>query len=883
MTCGPASGMATIVSGVQPVPATMCGGGGITVGVGGGDDSCMDIGIEKMINLEKMVQVKLQMLREYRNQESQSDVIQREKNNTEGTLMRYFAKQLFIKINHRISPYQKEAQFPFLSHFLYVVDVQEDMVKVINNKCSTVEEMVDQFTDQKISGIFYSHDDDTKLAELLKSQQLRLCMALKILCSYVGRLLNGEKWNDLQWSSWSDTLPDTPPPDVRSPILNYLQEYEPPVNEELIATKSWRDQQAGGSRSIPQSPTASRRHQSVSSLSSVIPRSQSDDANIGHSTVSINSISKRGASFCSSRKNRPAPIIIRSVHDDTDSDHSKSRSSSVSQSPRTPNSVWNFQMAHSIKHRFSTKQLLISIACDHCHRLMFIGLKCKECGFKCHKKCSANVTPSCGLPEELLTIFKKTYERKSDGAHGLMRTTSEPSDFANQIQKPSQHRSQGNIHICERTKDIVGRHHDSGSITSSASSMSSSPFQSDSPAGTPADVNVMKFSFDVPETFIETVSSTTDTIKSTDTVTHHEEGGEQSKSSTEKSDASTVSYPEEEYDAIDELHEQISGVVPKHVKLRDRGSLMSEWAIPFSEVDMGELIGEGRVGKVYRARWHGEVALKILCLENPTAAEKEDFKYKVQGLRRTRHENLILFMGACMEPPQLAIVCSLCKGSTLYTQIYHNGNTFYDAKLIDIIKQISHGMSYLHAKGIVHRDLKTKNIFLEGNKVVITDFGLISMADVKVANSKRPNHLIIPRGWLCYQAPEIIRVLDPRHPGAEVPKYTNKTDVYSFGTVWFELLAGHRPFDKFTTEPIIWQIGRGYKQPLSEVEISREMKDIFNMIWNYTPEDRPSFHEIIKAIETIPKRKLIRSPSQPTYLLTSATNSRYMNAIITDY
>ena len=46
-------------------------------------------------------------------------------------------------------------------------------------------------------------------------------------------------------------------------------------------------------------------------------------------------------------------------------------------------------------------------------------------------------------------------------------------------------------------------------------------------------------------------------------------------------------------------------------------------------------------------------------------------------------------------------------------------------------------MSYLHAKGIVHRDLKTKNIFLEGNKVVITDFGLISMADVKVANSKR--------------------------------------------------------------------------------------------------------------------------------------------------
>lgn len=46
-------------------------------------------------------------------------------------------------------------------------------------------------------------------------------------------------------------------------------------------------------------------------------------------------------------------------------------------------------------------------------------------------------------------------------------------------------------------------------------------------------------------------------------------------------------------------------------------------------------------------------------------------------------------------------------------------------------------MSYLHARGIVHNDLKTKNIFLENNKIVITDFGLISVADVKVVNSKR--------------------------------------------------------------------------------------------------------------------------------------------------
>ena len=46
-------------------------------------------------------------------------------------------------------------------------------------------------------------------------------------------------------------------------------------------------------------------------------------------------------------------------------------------------------------------------------------------------------------------------------------------------------------------------------------------------------------------------------------------------------------------------------------------------------------------------------------------------------------------------------------------------------------------MSYLHARGIVHKDLKTKNIFIENQKVVITDFGLLSEADVKVFNNRR--------------------------------------------------------------------------------------------------------------------------------------------------
>ena len=105
----------------------------------------------------------------------------------------------------------------------------------------------------------------------------------------------------------------------------------------------------------------------------------------------------------------------------------------------------------------------------------------------------------------------------------------------------------------------------------------------------------------------------------------------------------------------------------------------------------------------------------------------EAFKHEVASFRKTRHENLVLFMGACMKPPHLAIVTSLCKGSTLYTHIHLRKDKFNLNRIIAIAQQISQGMGYLHARGIIHKDLKTKNIFYENGKIVITDFGLFSV------------------------------------------------------------------------------------------------------------------------------------------------------------
>lgn len=83
---------------------------------------------------------------------------------------------------------------------------------------------------------------------------------------------------------------------------------------------------------------------------------------------------------------------------------------------------------------------------------------------------------------------------------------------------------------------------------------------------------------------------------------------------------------------------------------------LQEWDIPFEQVELGEPIGQGRWGRVHRGRWHGEVAIRLLEMDGHNQDHLKLFKKEVMNYRQTRHENVVLFMGACMNPPHLAII-----------------------------------------------------------------------------------------------------------------------------------------------------------------------------------------------------------------------------------
>ncbi|XP_045582756.1 kinase suppressor of Ras 2 isoform X3 [Procambarus clarkii] len=562
----------------------------------------------------------------------------------------------------------------------------------------------------------------------------------------------------------------------------------------------------------------------------------------------------------------------------------------VPKSPRTPTLPGS--MVHNVQHRFM--KTIKSATCGYCHHKFTIlsGLKCKECSFKCHRECEPKVPPSCGLPHAYLQIFTDTLKKGGmDGGLPLRGTPgishSHLNDvFSPPLQNSSKSYSQPSINI----PSFQGP--DSSSNTSSCNSSTPSspaPIITASPAHHQAfrfpDVNedtgdiplemrplthiTARTLPKAPLSASSTQSDVIDSRQSHDsdrTVSQTSGSGSTGTDDSERTIAGRV-------DSQDSTVSDGENADPRCTRQNSVSSVsqsLREWDIPYDELDRGEVIGRGRFGIVYSGNWHGHVAIKELRMDYVNDEKTlEAFKAEVSTFRKTRHENLVLFMGACMKPPRLAIVTSLCKGRTLYTHIHVQKDKFNMSKTIMIAQQISQGMGYLHARGIVHKDLKTKNIFLESGKVVITDFGLFNVTRL-CHDSRRGNWLSIPPGWLCYLSPEVMRNLRVVQKQDDGLPFTTYSDVYGFGTVWYELLCGEWPHKGLPPEAIIWQVGRGMKPSLANLQASRDVKDILMACWSYRPDERPEFSTMQANLNKLPKKRLHRSPSHPIHLSRSA-------------
>jgi hypothetical protein len=215
---------------------------------------------------------------------------------------------------------------------------------------------------------------------------------------------------------------------------------------------------------------------------------------------------------------------------------------------------------------------------------------------------------------------------------------------------------------------------------------------------------------------------------------------------------------------------------------------------------VGALIGAGGVGEVYRARdprLGREVAVKILSASAAASSERlRRFEDEGRALAALNHPNILSVLDVGSENGSPYVVFELLEGVSLGDRLRRG--PLPPRKAVEYVVQVCHGLAAAHAKGIVHRDLKPSNLFLtSGGRVKILDFGLAKLSERPTAEGEPEDSRTGSTdsgqggvlGTVGYMSPEQVR---GRPADA-------RSDLFSLGATFYEMLAGRRAFQGETS------------------------------------------------------------------------------------
>lgn len=260
--------------------------------------------------------------------------------------------------------------------------------------------------------------------------------------------------------------------------------------------------------------------------------------------------------------------------------------------------------------------------------------------------------------------------------------------------------------------------------------------------------------------------------------------------------------------------------------------LFEEWNIDFSELTTGTRVGIGFFGEVFRGIWNGtDVAIKVFLEQDLTTENMEDFCNEVFILSRLRHPNVILFLGACMKPPNLSMVTEYMEMGSLYYLIHMTGQKkrLTWRKRLKMLRDICRGLMCIHRMKIIHRDLKSANCLVNKHWTVkICDFGLSRiMTNGPMTDSSSA-------GTPEWMAPELIR----NEP------FTEKCDIFSLGVIMWELCTLKRPWDGIPPVQVVYAVANeGTRLEIPEGPLGKLIADCWA-----EPHERPSCQEILSRL-----------------------------------
>jgi serine/threonine protein kinase len=255
--------------------------------------------------------------------------------------------------------------------------------------------------------------------------------------------------------------------------------------------------------------------------------------------------------------------------------------------------------------------------------------------------------------------------------------------------------------------------------------------------------------------------------------------------------------------------------------------------VQHDDIELFEEIGVGQSGKVLRGtvRSTGEqVAVKIIHSHALSALELDMFRREVSTMAMLKHPSLLRFCGYTTDYP-FYLLTEYMENGSLYDYIEKNPTGLSPTWKTVIALDIARGMEYLHSRGIIHRDLKSLNVLLDGRRRGrVCDFGLI-----RLKSSDPMTGMVGTSNWM---APEVL---------LSSPFYDEKVDVFSFGVVLWELLTGKHPYsgEEHSQLTLIVEVTEHEKRPEIPESCTPGLRRLIERCWQTESARRPSFHEIV--------------------------------------
>ncbi|NXU12950.1 NEK1 kinase, partial [Pardalotus punctatus] len=245
-------------------------------------------------------------------------------------------------------------------------------------------------------------------------------------------------------------------------------------------------------------------------------------------------------------------------------------------------------------------------------------------------------------------------------------------------------------------------------------------------------------------------------------------------------------------------------------------------------------IGEGSFGKaiLVKSKEDGQqYVIKEINISKMSNKEREESRREVAVLANMKHPNIVLYRESFEENGCLYIVMDYCEGGDLFKKINaQKGILFSEDQILDWFVQICLALKHIHDRKILHRDIKSQNIFLtKDGTIQLGDFGI---ARVLNSTAELARTCI---GTPYYLSPEI----------CQNKPYNNKSDIWALGCVLYEMCTLKHAFEAGNMKNLVLKIISGPFPPVS-MHYSYDLRNLLSQLFKRNPRNRPSINSILE-------------------------------------